>query len=115
MVGCFEANKSIRNDRSGIRKRQRICILQCEDLKELYNREHNMRECVSVLHYVQYSKNISHHRGINATPCSVHFGRTPLDISVNMSLPREAVQPLETEDQLEQASTVSSILAGVCW
>ena len=28
----------------------------------------------SVLHYVQYSKNISHHRGINATPYSVHLG-----------------------------------------
>ena len=86
-----------------------------------------------MLHYVQYSKNISHHRGINATPYSVHFGRTPPDISVDMSLPREAVLPLETEDQLGQAlgsrqvieyansstlthsdSTVSSILAGVC-
>ena len=56
-----------------------------------------------MLHYVQYSKNISHHWGINATPYSVHFGRTPPDISVDMSLPREAGLPLETEDQLEQA------------
>ena len=31
------------------------------------------------------------------------IGRTPPDISVDMSLPREAVLPLETEDQLEQA------------
>ena len=40
---------------------------------------------------------------LNATPYSVHFGRTPPDISVDMSLPREAGLPLETEDQLEQA------------
>ena len=33
-----------------------------------------------MLHEVQYSKNISHHRGINATPYSVHIGRTPPDI-----------------------------------
>ena len=82
--------------------------MQCEDLKVLYYREHQMRgikrpqlhvvpkedlwdilenthnelsharrermhnQWVSVLHYVQYSKNISHHRGINATPYSVH-------------------------------------------
>ena len=65
------------------------------------NKEDN--QWVSVLHYVQYSKNISRHRGINATPYSVHFGRTPPDISIDMSLPREAVLPLETEDQLEQA------------
>ena len=51
-----------------------------------------------MLHYIQYYKNISHHRGINATPYSVHFGRTPLDISVDMSLPREAVLLLETEE-----------------
>ena len=56
-----------------------------------------------MLHYVQYSKNISHHRSINATPYSVHFGRTPPDISVDMSLPREAVLLLETENRLGQA------------
>ena len=65
------------------------------------NKEHN--QWVGVLHYVQYSKNISYHRGINATPYSVHFGRAPPDISIDMSLPREVVLPLETEDQLEQA------------
>ena len=64
-------------------------------------KEHN--QWVSVLHYVQYSKNIANHRGINATPFSVHFGRTPPDLSVDMQLPREVVQPLETEEQLEQA------------
>ena len=31
------------------------------------------------------------------------MGRRPPDISADMSLPREAVLPLETEDQLEQA------------
>ena len=31
------------------------------------------------------------------------IGRTPPDISVDMLLPREAVLPLETQDQLEQA------------
>ena len=51
------------------------------------NKEHN--KSVSVLHYIQYSKKISHHRGINATPYSMHFGRTPPDISIVMSLPRE--------------------------
>ena len=56
-----------------------------------------------MLHYVQYSKNISHHRGISATHYSVHFGRTPPDISVDMLLPREEVLLLETGDQLEQA------------
>ena len=46
---------------------------------------------------------MSNRRGINATPYSMHFGRTPPDLSVDKSLPREVVQPLETEDQLEQA------------
>ena len=58
---------------------------------------------MGVLYYVQYSKNISHHLGINATPYSAHLGRTPTDISVDMSLHREAVLSLETEDQLEHA------------
>ena len=66
-------------------------------------RTKNRTSWVSILHYVQYSKNISNHHGNNATPYSVHFGRTPPDLSVDMSLPREVVQPLETEDQLEQA------------
>ena len=51
MVGCFEANKSIKNDRNSIRKRQRFCVVQCEDLKVLYYREHNMRpvgKCVTI-------------------------------------------------------------------
>ena len=33
----------------------------------------------------------------------MNFGRTPPDISIDMSQPREVVLPLETEDQLEQA------------
>ena len=51
IVGCFEANKSIKNDRNRIRKRQRFCVVQCEDLKVLYYREHNMRsvgKCVAL-------------------------------------------------------------------
>ena len=36
MVGCFEVYKSIKNDRNRIRKRQRFCVVQCEDLKVLY-------------------------------------------------------------------------------
>ena len=51
MVGCFEANKSIKNDRNRIRKRQRFCVLQCEDLKVLYYMGHNMRpvgKCVAL-------------------------------------------------------------------
>ena len=73
MIECFEANKSIKNDRNRIRKRQRFCVVQCEYLKVLFYREYSMRP-VGVLHHVQYSKNISHHRGINATPYSVHLG-----------------------------------------
>ena len=65
------------------------------------DKEHN--QWVGVLHHVQYSKNISYHRGINPTPYSVHFGRAPPDISIDMSPPREVVLPLETEYQLEQA------------
>ena len=51
MIECFEANKSFKNDRSRIRKRQRFCVVQCEDLKVLYYREHNMRpvgKCVTL-------------------------------------------------------------------
>ena len=51
MIECFEANKSITNDRNSIRKRQRFCVVQCEDLKVLYYREHNMRpvgKCVAL-------------------------------------------------------------------
>ena len=72
------------------------------------NKEHN--QWVGVLHYVQYSKDISSHRGINATPYAVHFGRTPPEISVDMSLPREVVLPFETEDQLEQVLGCRQVL-----
>ena len=51
MIECFEANKSIKNDRNRFRKRQRFCVVQCEDLKVLYYREHNMRpvgKCVTL-------------------------------------------------------------------
>ena len=45
---------------------------------ELYHarRDRMHSQWVGVLHYVQYSKNISHHRGINATPYSVHWENT---------------------------------------
>ena len=40
----------------------------------LKNENKEPNQWVGVLHHVQYSKNISHHRGINATPYSVHLG-----------------------------------------
>ncbi|KAI6657086.1 hypothetical protein LOD99_15872 [Oopsacas minuta] len=40
--------------------------------------------------------------GIKTTPFSVHFGRTPPDLSVDMLLPREVLNTLDDEDQLEQ-------------
>ena len=70
----------------------------------LKDEKKEQNQWVSVLHFVQSSKNIANHRGINATPFSVHFGRTPPDLSVDMQLPREVVQPLETEDQLDKPS-----------
>ena len=61
------------------------------------DRMHN--QWVSVLHNVQCSKNISHHRGINATPYSVHLGEhRPISV-YTCHYPGK----LETEDQLEQA------------
>ena len=38
--------------------------------------------------------------GIRATPYRVHFGRAPADLSVDMTLPKEVVERLETEDNL---------------
>ena len=43
MIECFEADKSIKSDRNWIRKRQRFCVVQCEDLKVLYHRGQEMR------------------------------------------------------------------------
>ena len=43
MVECFEGNKSIKSDRKRIRKRQRFCVVQCDDVKVLYCREQEMR------------------------------------------------------------------------
>ena len=92
-------------------KQPQLRVVPKEDLWDLLEKAHNElsharrdrmhNQLVSVLYYVQYSKNISHHRRINVTPYSVHFGRTPPDISVDMSLPRVAALPLETEDQLK--------------
>ncbi|KAI6651820.1 KRAB-A domain-containing protein 2-like [Oopsacas minuta] len=58
---------------------------------------------VSELPFVQYSKNNAYHSGIKATPFSVHLGRTPPDLSVDMLLPSEVLNTLDDEDQLEQA------------
>ena len=58
------------------------------------NKEHN--QWVNVLQHVQYSENIYHQRGITSTRYSVHFGVTPPDFRLDMSLSREAVPPLET-------------------
>ena len=43
MIECFEADKSIKSDRNWIRKRQRFCVVQCDDVKVLYHREQEMR------------------------------------------------------------------------
>ena len=61
-------------------------IRHCSPFYTGYGQAHVSYTADRVTHYVQYSKNISHHRGINATPYSVHFGRTPPDISIDMSL-----------------------------
>ena len=60
-------------------------IRHCSPFYTGYGQAHVSYTADRVTHYVQYSKNISHHRGINATPYSVHFGRTPPDISIDMS------------------------------
>ena len=59
-----------------------------------------LNQWVSELPYVQYSKNNAHHSGIRASPYRVHFGRAPADLSVDMILPKEVVERLETEDDL---------------
>ena len=61
-------------------------IRHCSPFYTGYGQAHVSYTADRVTHYVQYSKNISHHRGINATPYSVHFGGTPPDISIDMSL-----------------------------
>ncbi|KAI6650660.1 KRAB-A domain-containing protein 2-like [Oopsacas minuta] len=60
-------------------------------------------EWASEFEFVQYSKNNAYHSGIKATPSSVHFGRTPPDLSVDMLLPSEILDTLDDEYQLEQA------------
>ena len=42
----------------------------------------------------------AHHSGIRGTPYCVHFGRAPADLSVDLTLPKEVVERLETEDEL---------------
>ena len=59
-----------------------------------------MNQWVGELPYVQYSKNNAYHSGIRTTPYRVHFGRAPADLSVDMTLPKEVVEQLETEDDL---------------
>ena len=48
---------------------------------------------------MQYSKNNAY-SGIRVTPYRVHFGRVPADLSVEMTLPKEVMERLETEDDL---------------
>ena len=59
-----------------------------------------LNQWVGELPYVQYSKNNAYHSGIRTTPYRVHFGRAPADLSVDMTLPKEVVERLETEDDL---------------
>ena len=61
-------------------------------------REYN--QWVSELPFIQYCKNNTHHSGIRGTPYCVHFGRAPADLSVALTLPKEVVERLETEDEL---------------
>ena len=70
----------------------------------LYAQQKNVKkelnQWVSELPYVQYCKNNAYHSGIRATPYRVHFGRAPADLSVDMTLPKEVVERLKTEDDL---------------
>ena len=69
----------------------------------LYARLRDVKELnqwVGELPYVQYSKNNAYHSGIRTTPYRVHFGKAPADLSVDMTLPKEVVERLETEDDL---------------
>ena len=59
-----------------------------------------LNQWVGELPYVQYSKNNAYHSGIRTTPYRVHFVRAPADLSVDMTLPKEVVERLETEDDL---------------
>ena len=59
-----------------------------------------LNQWVGELPYMQYSKNNAYHSGIRTTPYRVHFGRAPADLSVDMTLPKEVVERLETEDDL---------------
>ena len=65
-----------------------------KDVKKEYN------QWVSELPFIQYCKNNAHHSGIRGTPYCVHFGRAPADLSVDLILPKEVVERLETEDEL---------------
>ena len=65
-----------------------------KDVKKEYN------QWISELPFIQYCKNNAHHSGIRGTPYCVHFGRAPADLSVDLILPKEVVEQLETEDEL---------------
>ena len=43
VIGCFEADKNITNDRNWMRKRLRYCVMLIDDVKVLYYREQEVR------------------------------------------------------------------------
>ena len=66
-----------------------------KDVKKAYN------QWMSELPFIQYCKNNVHYCGIRGTPpYCVHFWRAPADLSVDLTLPKEVVERLETEDEL---------------
>ncbi|KAI6658895.1 KRAB-A domain-containing protein 2-like [Oopsacas minuta] len=70
-------------------------------------------EWASELQFVQYSKNNAYHSGIKATPFSVHFERTPPDLSVDMLLPSEVLNTLNDDDQLEHALATRQVTENI--
>ena len=77
-----------------IRDFKNMLYVRLRDVKK------EMNQWVSEFPYVWYSKNNAYHSGIRATSYRVHFGRPPADLSVDMTLPKEVVERLETEDDL---------------
>ena len=63
----------------------------------------SMNRWVSELKYVQYTKNTVKHSALGRSPFEVHFGRTPPDLSVDLMLPQESVDSLNTEDDVKKA------------
>ena len=70
-----------------------ILYSRLKDVKNEYN------QWVSELPFIQYYKDNAKHSDISGTPYCVHFGRSPADLSMDLTLPKEVVERLETEDE----------------